>query len=180
MHCEQGPGFGWGKNIVLGVKFRMMFPSKETVERLRHQFPAGCRIVLDELNDPYRTIPSGTQGTVIAVDDAGTIHTAFDNDGSLGITYGADRAHRVATEDEARVTLDYIGQRQHKDGFCPRCGAHMPGDPIRYALSRRANIMICSRCGQTEALEDAGMREKLPLMQWKAMREIQEGKAWRG
>ena len=130
----------------------MMFPSKETVERLRHQFPAGCRIVLDELNDPYRNIPA----------------------------YGADRAHRVATDEEARVTLDYIGQHQHKDGFCPRCGAHMPGEPIRYALSRRANIMLCSRCGQTEALEDAGMREKLPLMQWKAMREIQEGKAWRG
>jgi len=160
----------------------MMFPSKETVERLRQQFPAGCRIVLDELNDPYRTIPSGTQGTVIAVDDIGTIHTAFDNGASLGIAYGADRAHRVATEEEAGVTLDYIGQHQHKDGFCPRCGAHMPGEPIRYALSRRANVMICSRyCGCEEALEDAGMREKLPLMQWKALRETQNGGgAWRG
>ena len=89
-----------------------------------------------------------------------------------------DRMHAVDPDDHecsvchARFTEDTM--------FCPRCGAHMPGDPIRYALSRRANIMICSRCGQTEALEDAGMREKLPLMQWKAMREIQEGKAWRG
>ena len=57
------------------------------------------------MNDPYRTIPAGTQGTVIAVDDIGTIHTAFDNGASLGIAYGADRAHRVATEEEAKVTL---------------------------------------------------------------------------
>ena len=160
----------------------MLFPPKETVERIRHQFPSGCRIVLDAMNDPYRNIPAGTQGTVIAVDDIGTIHTAFDNGASLGIAYGADSAHPVATEAEAKVTLDHIGESQHEDGFCPRCGAHMPGSPIRYALSRRANVMICSRCcGLEEALEDAGMREKLPLMQWKALRETQNGGgAWRG
>ena len=159
----------------------MMFPPKEIVERIRQQFPSGCRIVLDAMNDAYRTIPAGTQGTVIAVDDIGTIHTAFDNGASLGIAYGADRAHRVATEEEAKVTLDHIGESQHEDGFCPRCGANMPGSPIRYALSRRVNVMICERCGQTEAFEDAGMEEKLPLMQWKALRETQNGGgAWRG
>ena len=30
------------------------FPDRETVARLREQFPVGCRIVLDEMNDPYR------------------------------------------------------------------------------------------------------------------------------
>ena len=159
----------------------MIFPSREIVERIRQQFPSGCRIVVDAMNDPYRTIPAGTQGTVIAVDDIGTIHTAFDNGTSLGIAYGADRAHRVATEEEAKVTLERIGHSQHEDGFCPRCGAHMPGSPIRYALSRRANVMICSRCGLEESLEDAGMNEKLPLTQWKAMRETQNGGgAWKG
>ena len=159
----------------------MVFPPKETVERIRQQFPSGCRVVLDEMNDPYRTIPTGTQGTVIAVDDIGTIHTAFDNGESLGIAYGADRAHRVATEAEAKVTLEHIGQSQHADGFCPRCGAHMIGSPIRYALSRRGNIMVCSRCGLQEGLEDAGLEEKLPLMQWKALREIQNGGGpWKG
>ena len=71
----------------------------------------------------------------------------------------------MANEEEAKVTLEHIGQSQHEDGFCPRCGAHMSGSPIRYALSRRANVMICGRCGQTEAFEDAGMEKKLPLMQ---------------
>lgn len=159
----------------------MTFPSREIVEHVRHEFPVGCRIVLDEMQDPYHSIPAGTQGTVIAVDDVGTVFPRWDNGSGIGVAYGADRAHRVATEDEARVTLDHIGQSQHTDGFCPRCGAHMPGDPIRYALSRRANVMICSRCGMQESLEDAGMSEKLPLMQWKALRETQNGGGpWKG
>ena len=158
----------------------MDFPTRETVERLQREFPVGCRIVLDEMQDPYRTIPAGTQGTVTAVDDIGTIHTAFDNGVSLGIAYGADRAHRVATEAEAKVTLDHIALSQREGGHCPRCGAQMPGSPFRYALSRGAKIMVCERCGLEEALGDAGMVEKLPLMQWKAMKEIQEGRQWNG
>ena len=159
----------------------MVFPPKETVEHIRHRFPSGYRIVLDAMNDPYRNLPAGTQGTVIAVDDIGTIHTAFDNGASLGIAYGADKAHPVATEAEAKVTLNHIGESQHEDGFCPRCGAHMPGSPIRYALSRRANVQVCSRCGLEEALEYAGLAEKLPLTQWKALCETQNGGGtWKG
>ena len=30
----------------------MKFPDRETVARLRREFPAGCRIVLDEMEDP--------------------------------------------------------------------------------------------------------------------------------
>lgn len=39
---------------------------------------------------------------------------------------------------------------------CPRCG-HERMDPkaVRNALSRRANIYICSPCGTEEALLDA-------------------------
>ena len=160
----------------------MTFPSRETVERIRREFPVGCRIVLDEMNDPYSRIPVGTQGSVISVDDAATVHTAWDCGSSLGIAFGADRAHRVATEEEAKVTLNHLANGQHADGFCPRCGAEMPGNPIRYALSRRANIQIWSRCGREEALEDAGLTDnRLPLMQWKALRETQNGGgSWNG
>ena len=158
----------------------MRFPDRETVERVRQRFPVGCRIVLDSMTDPYVTIPPGTQGTVVAVDDIASVHCAWDCGSSLAVAYGADSAHPVATEEEAKITLKHIDQ--HPDGFCPRCGAMMEGVPIRYALSRRANVMICDRCGREEAFEDAGLTDTiLPLMQWKALRETQGGGGpWRG
>ena len=59
-------------------------------ERLRELYPAGSRVVLDYLDDPYRKIPAGTMGTVKRVDDAGTIHVQWDGWCSLGIVYGVD------------------------------------------------------------------------------------------
>ena len=41
------------------------FPKYETVERLRRDYPAGCRIALDHMDDPYTKIPVGAQATVI-------------------------------------------------------------------------------------------------------------------
>ena len=157
------------------------WPSRETVERLRSTFPVGCRIVLDRMEDPYKRIPTGMQGTVEAVDDIGTIHCRWDCGSGLGIAYGADSAHRVATEAEAKETLEHFAKGQHSGSFCPRCGAQMQGDLYSHALSRRADIMICDKCGQVEALEDAGIiREKLPLMSWKAICDVQEGRGWKG
>ena len=145
----------------------MNFPNRETVDRLRRQYPVGCRIVLDRMEDPYSKIPVGTQATVIGVDDTGSIMPAFDTGATLNIVYGEDRCHKIATEDEAKVTLEWYGKHQLEEHTrCPRCGAMMWGPKNRYALSRRANIMICSECGTHEALEDAGMEERLPLMKW--------------
>lgn len=56
----------------------MMFPSRNIVERLRKEYPAGCRIVLDEMDDPYTKIPIGSQATCQGVDDAGNIMAAWD------------------------------------------------------------------------------------------------------
>lgn len=49
----------------------MGFPDERTVKRLREAFPAGCRVVLDAMDDPYRKLPIGGQGTCRGVDDAG-------------------------------------------------------------------------------------------------------------
>ena len=95
----------------------MKFPDRDIVEQVRSRFPVGCRIVLDSMTDPYVSIPPGTQGTVIAVDDVASIHCAWDCGSSLAVAYGADSAHPVATEEEARVTLEHIGRHQHPDGF---------------------------------------------------------------
>ena len=145
----------------------MNFPSRETVERVRREYPVGCRIVLDRMEDPYTKIPVGAQATVLGVDDTGSIMPAFDCGSTLNIVYGEDRCHKIATEDEAKVTLDWYGKHQpEEDARCPRCGDMMWGPTSLRALSRRANIMICDRCGTAEALEDAGFAERLPLMKW--------------
>ncbi|HQK35941.1 MAG TPA: DUF4314 domain-containing protein, partial [Spirochaetales bacterium] len=60
------------------------FPDRQTVERVRRTYPAGCRIVLDQMEDAQAP-PVGTQGTVIGVDDIASIMPAWDNAGSLSV-----------------------------------------------------------------------------------------------
>lgn len=55
-----------------------MFPSKEIVERVRKEYPAGVRVELLRMDDPQAP-PVGTLGTVIGVDDAANILVKWDN-----------------------------------------------------------------------------------------------------
>ncbi len=73
----------------------MIFPKKEIVDRIKAEYPPGTRVELIHMDDPYRKIPPGTKGTVQVVDDTGTIHTAFDGGGTLGIVYGEDRCRKI-------------------------------------------------------------------------------------
>ena len=79
----------------------MMFGiRKEPLERLRKQYPAGTRVELIHMNDPWNTrLHEGCRGTVVAVDDIGTIHVAWDCGSSLGVVYGEDSC-KVVTEDD--------------------------------------------------------------------------------
>ena len=160
----------------------MNFPSRETVTRLRREYPTGCRVVLDDMDDPYTKIPIGAQATVTGVDDAGNILCAWDMGSSLSVAYGADRCHKVSTEAEAKATLDWYGKRQHvQDGLCPRCGERMPGSKARHAISRWADITVCDHCGTIEALEKAGLAPTLPMTQWAALKQAQNGGGkWNG
>lgn len=70
--------------------------SKETLERLRKEYPAGARVELVHMNDPYNTkLFPGAKGTVVSVDDIGTIHVRWDCGSSLGVIYGEDRCRVV-------------------------------------------------------------------------------------
>lgn len=160
----------------------MRFPDRDTVERLRKEYPAGCRLVLDEMDDPYTKIPIGSQATCQGVDDAGNILCAWDCGSSLSIAWPVDRCHKVSTEAEAKVTLEWYGKHQpEEDARCPRCGVLMDGKVIRHALSRRAGIYICDEDGMREGLEDAGFIPRLPLTDWAAVREPQNGGGrWKG
>ena len=73
------------------------FPSRETVERIREQYPVGSRVELVRMNDPYTKLRPGDRGCVTMVDSIGTIFVNWDCGSSLGIVYGEDSC-RVITE----------------------------------------------------------------------------------
>ena len=75
----------------------MRFPNKETVERLRGEFPKGARVELIKMDD-VQAPPVVARGTVIGVDDMGSVMVAWDNGCGLSIAYGADECRRVNEE----------------------------------------------------------------------------------
>ena len=72
----------------------MKFPSLEVIARLRAKYPKGSRVVLDKMDDPQAP-PIGTKGTVVGVDDTGSIMVHWDTGGSLNVIYGVDEVHRI-------------------------------------------------------------------------------------
>nr|DAK78593.1 MAG TPA: protein of unknown function (DUF4314) [Caudoviricetes sp.] len=72
----------------------MRFPSKEVVERIRKEFPSGTRVELLQMDDPQAP-PIGTQGTVMGVDDIGSIMVAWDNGSGLSVAFGEDLGQKV-------------------------------------------------------------------------------------
>jgi hypothetical protein len=76
----------------------MRFPSSEQVEMVRRQYPAGSRVELVQMDDPQAP-PIGTRGTVLGVDDIGSIMVSWDNGSGLSVAYGEDRCKVVADDD---------------------------------------------------------------------------------
>ena len=152
----------------------MGFPKRETVERLRRDYPVGCRVVLDSMDDPYTKLPVGGQGTCRGVDDAGNILVSWDCGSSLSVAYGADRCHPIATESEMKTTAEWLAKKNSNTSRCSRCGRPAVETNRLLALSRRADVTICENCGSWEALEDAGLAERKPLREWSILREVLE------
>ena len=72
----------------------------ETLKSLRERYPAGCRVRLNHMNDPFRPdLKEGALGTVLRVDDIGTIHVSWDCGSSLGVVLGEDSCTRIYEED---------------------------------------------------------------------------------
>lgn len=68
---------------------------KAVLENLRKEYPQGCRVELVRMDDPYRKLNPGEQGTVAGVDDIGTVHVEWDCGSSLGFAYGEDLCRRI-------------------------------------------------------------------------------------
>lgn len=72
----------------------MQYPDKKTVEKLRKEYPVGCRVELLQMDDAQAP-PAGTQGTVRGVDDVGSIMVAWDNGCGLFVAYGVDQCRKI-------------------------------------------------------------------------------------
>jgi hypothetical protein len=70
------------------------FPSIDIVERIRKQYPVGCRVELVRMDD-VQAPPIGTKGTVRYVDDIGNLGVAWDNGSSLQVVYGEDLCRKI-------------------------------------------------------------------------------------
>jgi hypothetical protein len=64
------------------------------VNTLKSLYPNGTRVKLLEMEDPFAP-PIGTLGTVIGVDDIGSILVSWDNGQSLNVLYGIDKIMKL-------------------------------------------------------------------------------------
>jgi hypothetical protein len=74
----------------------MRFPNKETIERIRREYPAGTRVELVKMDDAQAP-PVGTKGTVLGVDDTGSLLMRWDTGSGLNVVYGEDIVKKLAT-----------------------------------------------------------------------------------
>ena len=72
----------------------MRFPSRETVERVRRDYPVGTRVELIQMED-VQAPPVGTLGTVLGVDDTGSLLMRWDNGSGLNVVYGEDLVRKL-------------------------------------------------------------------------------------
>lgn len=75
--------------------------SREALQALRERFPKGTRVELVQMDDPQAP-PIGTKGTVIGVDDIGSIMVSWDNGSGLNVAYCEDICRKVVDSTGAK------------------------------------------------------------------------------
>jgi len=73
----------------------MTFITRAQLERLKAEYPAGTRVELVSMNDPWSKLLPGDQGTVEFIDDIGTIFVRWDCGSGLGVAWGEDEIRKV-------------------------------------------------------------------------------------
>ena len=67
---------------------------QDYVKKLKDIYKPGMRVELLEMDD-VQAPPIGTKGTVVGVDDIGSILVSWDNGSSLNVVYGEDIVKKV-------------------------------------------------------------------------------------
>lgn len=87
---------------------------RRRAESIKQMYPPGTRIELVCMKDPFAPVPSGTRGTVRAVDDMGTIFPEWDNGRSLGVVPGED-VFRKLTQEEIEAEKLSASESENKN-----------------------------------------------------------------
>lgn len=72
----------------------MKILTREELELIRKEYPKGSRIELLEMED-LQAPPIGTRGTVVGVDDIGSLLVNWDNGCGLNVVYGVDVVRKI-------------------------------------------------------------------------------------
>lgn len=72
----------------------MIFPDKETVARVRAEYPPGTKVVLEKMSDEQAP-PVGTTGFVRAVDDTASLLVDWSNGGRLNVLFNVDEVRKL-------------------------------------------------------------------------------------
>ena len=75
------------------------YPDRRIVEDLRKRYPVGTRVELLKMDD-LQAPPAGTKGTVLGVDDIGSILVSWDNGSGLNVVYGVDACRKVGDQND--------------------------------------------------------------------------------
>lgn len=67
---------------------------EKIVEKLKNEYPKGTRIELIKMDDAQAP-KVGTKGTVLGVDDIGSLLVSWDNGSSLNVIYGEDKVKKI-------------------------------------------------------------------------------------
>lgn len=70
---------------------------KTQLETIRRQYPIGSRIELIRMDD-IQAPPVGTRGTVMGVDDIGSVLVSWDTGSRLSLVFGEDLCRRVSND----------------------------------------------------------------------------------
>lgn len=62
---------------------------KELLDIIKRSYPKGTRVKLVHMDD-VQAPPIGTKGTIVGIDDIGSILVCWDNGSSLNLIYGED------------------------------------------------------------------------------------------
>ena len=85
-------------------------------ERYKAEYPSGTRIMLLSMGNDIHRVKDNTRGTVLTVDDIGTLHCNFDIGAMIGIIPGEDSFRKLTEEELAEEQEQDMDNGMDEDG----------------------------------------------------------------